>query len=68
MGEGNIPVNQNEGEFAIKINESIIVSGEKMEDIVNWVYEDIHLNFANPKWLCERVVLCPTNSEVDQVN
>ncbi len=68
LGEGKIPVNPEEGEFAIELREPLILSGEKLQDIVTWVYEDLHTNITNPKWLCERVILCPTNSEVDQVN
>uniref|UniRef100_A0A8C4NE54 ATP-dependent DNA helicase n=1 Tax=Eptatretus burgeri TaxID=7764 RepID=A0A8C4NE54_EPTBU len=68
LGEGKIPVNPEKGEFAIELREPLILPGEKLQDIVTWVYEDLHNNITNPKWLCERVILCPTNSEVDQVN
>ena len=68
LGEGKIPVVPEEGEFAIELNESLSISGEKLEDIVNWVYDDMTVNISNPKWLCERVILCPTNSEVDKMN
>ena len=68
LGEGKIPVIPEEGEFAIELKESLTIPGEKLEDIVNWVYEDLKTNSNNPKWLCERVILCPTNSEVDRVN
>uniref|UniRef100_A0A671VV85 ATP-dependent DNA helicase n=1 Tax=Sparus aurata TaxID=8175 RepID=A0A671VV85_SPAAU len=30
--------------------------------------EDMLANISSPTWLCERVILCPTNSEVDIVN
>ena len=32
------------------------------------MYEDLQANIDNPEWLCERVILCLTNSEVDKVN
>lgn len=59
-----------EGEFAIELKslKSLIVPGERLMDIVSWVYEDIQTNTANPKWLCDRIILCPTNSKVDMVN
>ncbi|XP_038050812.1 ATP-dependent DNA helicase PIF1-like [Patiria miniata] len=68
LGEGKISVVPEEGEFAIELNKSLTLPSDTLKDIVNWVYEDIHTNFANPTWLCERVILCPTNSEVDKVN
>ena len=43
-----------EGEFAIKFNDTLTIPGDKLKD--------------SPMWLCESVILCPTNSEVDVVN
>ncbi|KAJ8348928.1 hypothetical protein SKAU_G00275170 [Synaphobranchus kaupii] len=65
LGEGKIPVIPEDGEFAVELNESLTLPGERIQDIVNWVYET---NITNPQWLCECVILCPTNSEVDKVN
>lgn len=62
LGEGKIPSVPEEGELTIKLNESLLIPGEKLENIVNWVYTDMLHNLANPIWLCERVILCPTNS------
>ena len=68
LGEGKIPVNKDEGEFSIELNESLKLNGETLEDMVNWVYNDLDNNIENHNWLCERVILCSTNSEVDMVN
>ena len=68
LGEGKIPVIPEEGEFAIELNASLNPPGETLEDIISWVYEDLQANIDNPEWLCERVILCLTNSEVDKVN
>ena len=68
LGEGKIPVIPEEGEFAIELNASLTLPGERLEDMISWVYDDLQANIANPEWLCERVILCPTNSEVDKVN
>ena len=68
LDEGKIPVIPEEGEFAIELNTSLNLPGERLEDIISWVYEDLQVNTDNPEWLCERVILCPTNSEVDKVN
>ena len=68
IGEGMIPVIPEEGEFAIDLNTSLTLPGERIEDIISWVYEDLQANNANTEWLCGRVILCPTNSEVDNVN
>ena len=68
LGEGKIPVIPEEGEFAIELNASLTLPGERLEYIISWVYEDLQANIANPEWLCERVILCLTNSEVDKVN
>uniref|UniRef100_A0A8C5E9X1 ATP-dependent DNA helicase n=1 Tax=Gouania willdenowi TaxID=441366 RepID=A0A8C5E9X1_GOUWI len=55
-------------EFTIKLNDTLTISGDKLKDIVNWAYKDMLANISCPTWLCERVILCPTNSEVDTVN
>ena len=68
LGEVKIPVVPKEGEFAIKLNDTLTIPGDKLKDIVHWVYEDMLANISSPSWLCERVILCPTNSEVDVVN
>ncbi|XP_028301369.1 uncharacterized protein LOC114462606 [Gouania willdenowi] len=68
LGEAKIPIVPEEGEFAIKLNDTLTIPGDNLKDIVNWVYEDMQANISCPTWLCERVILCPTNSEVDTVN
>ena len=68
LGEGKIPVAEDEGEFAIELDEELSLPGDSLKHVVDWVYEDLNTNRHDPKWLCERVILCPTNSEVDTVN
>ena len=68
LGEAKIPLVPEEGEFAIKLNDTLTIPGDKLKDIVHWVYEDMLANISSPTWLCEHVILCPTNSEVDIVN
>ena len=57
-----------EGEFAIKLNDTLTIPGDKLKDFVYWVHKGMLANISSPTWLCERVILCPTNSEVDIVN
>ena len=68
FGEAKIPVVPEEGEYAIKLSDTLTIPGDKLKNIVQWMYEDMLANISSPMWLCEHVILCPTNSEVDIVN
>ena len=60
LGEAKIPVVPEEGEFAIKLNDTLTIPGDKLKDIVHWVYEDMLANISSPTWLCELIILCQT--------
>ena len=57
LGEGKIPVAEEEGEFAIELDEELSLPGDSLKHVVDWVYEDLNTNHHDPKWLCERVIL-----------
>ncbi|KAL7375909.1 hypothetical protein ABVT39_026346 [Epinephelus coioides] len=39
--------------------------GTTLQELVNWVFENLDQNIHNHQWLFERAILCPTNAEVD---
>ena len=48
LGEAKIPVVPEEGEFAIKLNDTLTIPDDKLKDIVDWVYEDMLANIFSP--------------------
>ena len=68
LGDGNIPISEEHGEFAIPIDDRLAFSGNKVRDLVNWVFPNIREHIQDPVWLSERAILCPTNKEIDEVN
>ena len=48
LGEAKIPVVPEEGEIAIKLNDTLTIPGDKLKDIVRWVYEDMLGNISSP--------------------
>ena len=69
LGEAKIPVVPEEGEFAIKLNnDTLIIPSDKMKTFFIGCMKTCWPTFPGPTWLCECVILCPTNSEVDIVN
>ena len=45
-GEAKIPVMPEEGEFAIKLNDTLTIPVDNLKDIVHWVYKDMLSNMA----------------------
>ena len=67
-GEGKIPTHPEHGEFAVAIDKQFLFPGTTLQEMVDWVFENLKDNLQNPQWLFERAILCPTNAEVDSVN
>ena len=68
LGEGKIPTVQEQGEFAITVPERFLMPGKTLQELVDWVFEDLDQHMHDHRWLYERAILCPTNAEVDNVN
>ena len=68
LGDGNIPICEEHGEFAIPIDDRLAFSEKKVHDLVNWVFPNIGQHVQDPVWLSERAILSPTNKEIDEVN
>lgn len=68
LGEGKIPTVPNKGEFTINVKDCFLLPGQSLQDLVDWVFEDLQQHIHDHQWLYERAILCPTNAEVDAVN
>ena len=68
LGDGNLPISEEHGEFAIPIDCRLALKEKKLSDLVEWVFPNINEHFEDPVWLSERAILSPTNKEVDEVN
>jgi ATP-dependent DNA helicase PIF1 len=64
LGEGRVKC---DGERLISMAPvSIIV--ESIDQLKEVVFPNIEEHFQNPKWLCERAILAPKNSQVNKIN
>eukprot|EP00919_Chromeraceae_sp_WS-2016_P002735 GHVR01006767.1.p1 GENE.GHVR01006767.1~~GHVR01006767.1.p1 ORF type:complete len:162 (+),score=7.49 GHVR01006767.1:240-725(+) len=65
IGNGIIPVDENNfitipSDFANILHDS--------EELKNVVYPQLHINYINMRWLCERAILAPRNIHVRSLN
>ncbi|KAJ1262208.1 hypothetical protein BS78_09G089200 [Paspalum vaginatum] len=73
IGEGKIKATAREGETEpswIEIPHDLLLmtTNDKISCVVQAVYPDLSINFANPLYLCSRAILTPTNEAADVVN
>ena len=47
---------------------SFLTETDKIQELLDFVFPNIHKNFKDLNWLSERAVLCPTNAEADEIN
>lgn len=65
IGDGRMPVNVH-GE--ITLDESLCITADSVEQLINNVYPEFETNITNLNWLTERVILAPRNDDVDKIN
>lgn len=73
IGDGKVPPIPRDKESdpnLIEIPRDILIhtDDDKIKVIVESVYENLSTMYTNKKYLCERAILSPTNSVVDEVN
>ena len=65
-GDGKLPVNRDIGHFKVRIPDDLVAKPCKVEDLCQFVFEDLDMHYQDPAWLCS--IICPTNTGVDKVN
>ncbi len=68
IGEGKVPVEEDLGEFKIKVDDDFLLNEETLEALCEFVWNGLEDHYNEPEWLCSRAVLCPTNEAADEVN
>jgi ATP-dependent DNA helicase PIF1 len=73
VGDGKVPSISRDTEpdlNLIEIPRDILIhtDADKIETIVQSVYENLNTMYKNWRYLCERAILSPTNSVVDEIN
>ena len=61
LGEGTL------GDL-LEMPDSFLTETDKVQELIDFVFPNIEMNFKNMKWLSERAILCPTNAEADEIN
>lgn len=65
IGEGKIEV-QSSGNIKLLPDMCNLVSS--IVELIQAVYPNVHRNFSNLDWLCERAIFCAKNEDVHQIN
>ena len=52
----------------IKMPANMMTETDKIEELTDFVFPNLEINHRNPNWLSERAILCPTNTEADEIN
>uniref|UniRef100_A0A0L8IAA4 ATP-dependent DNA helicase n=1 Tax=Octopus bimaculoides TaxID=37653 RepID=A0A0L8IAA4_OCTBM len=68
VGNGNISVEQNPGEFQIKLSNDLCLESGTLSDLCDFIYADLKNNLTNPVWLANRTINTPTNEAAQFVN
>ena len=68
VGEGRLDIAKDLGACKVKLPENRILDSDNLEDLCNFVFNNLDQNFTNPAWFCSRAIICPTNSAVNEVN
>jgi len=66
IGDGRQEINNEIGEFAIKLPQDLLVKSE--QELMDFVFDDLDDKYTDPFWLSSRSIICPTNLGVDQLN
>ena len=66
IGNGQEEQYEDKGKFFVKVPEDIAVTNER--ELLGFVFGGLNENYKNSTWLASRSVICPTNSEVDNIN
>ena len=56
-----------DGKFQVRILEKFQFRGE-LDELCNWVFEDVERNSRTVDWVSSRAIICPTNKTVDMIN
>ena len=68
IGEGKVPIEEDLGEFKIKVDDDFLLEEDSQEALCNFVWDGLQAHYQEPEWLCSRAVLCPTNEAADEIN
>ena len=68
IGEGRAQIEADLGEYKIKVDDAFLLTQDSVQSLCNFVWNDLHINYTDPEWLCSRAVLCPTNEASDEIN
>jgi ATP-dependent DNA helicase PIF1 len=68
IGNGQAPYQQQEGEFRVKVPDHLLLKGNSIRPLLDFVFPNLARHSRDGEWLATRAIICPTNSEVDEVN
>ena len=68
VGDGKLEILRDLGPYKVRLPDHLMLNSDSLDDLCQFVFQDLQHNFTNPTWLCSRAIICPTNSAVDEVN
>ena len=66
IGDGKEPIVSSTN--VIELPPDICLENNKIDELVEWVYNDFENNYCNSDYLIKRAILCTTNKTVDSIN
>ena len=66
-GDGKLPIKVDLGPFKVKVPDHLKFKGT-IDDLCDWIFEDLPSNFHDATWSSSRSIICPTNKTVDFIN
>ena len=68
VGEGKIPIVQEEGTSAIKIPANLLLDSNRLLDLCNFVYDGVQTSATEADWFSSRMIITGKNVDVDRIN
>ena len=68
LGNGQLPIHKELGDFKVRIPNESLHSSNDLKDLCTFVFEGIAENYQDASWLCSRAIIASTNANVDHIN
>jgi hypothetical protein len=68
LGRGLLPIEENLGQYRIKVPSKMVLESDKLSDLCSFVFGGMQDNYKTGKWICNRAIITSTNRWVDDVN
>jgi ATP-dependent DNA helicase PIF1 len=68
IGNGTETTYPEIGPSKIKIPQDMTIASNHLNDLCNFVFDDLESNYTVPDWLSSKAIIAPTNKAVEEIN